>query len=177
MKQIFSWGYEAPNKHDFTKKEQTVTTKIRKMKRAYISESHDNFRRPEQGLFNYFDQQDFELLKKRVYGLTIAAQNEGKLQSAYQEFFDSDKMKILKSEVKQWTAAGGEKGTLKLPQDFLKQRIEETLVQAGFTKDIAQDISISFRKQIDELPEQDSNRSLSPLNRTPERKNCTFTDS
>jgi Polynucleotide kinase 3 phosphatase len=100
MKQIFSWGYEAPNKHDFTKKEQSVTTKIRKMKRAYISESHDNFRRPEQGLFNYFDQQDFELLKKRVYGLTIAAQNEGKLQSAYQEFFDSDKMKILKSEVK-----------------------------------------------------------------------------
>ena len=34
-----------------------------------------------------------------------------------------------------------------------------------------------FDDLIDELPEQDSNRSLSPLNKTPERKNCTFTDS
>jgi hypothetical protein len=44
MAQIFSWGYEAPVKEDYTKDTASINNKIRKMSRAYISESHDNFR-------------------------------------------------------------------------------------------------------------------------------------
>ena len=46
MKEIFSYGYEAPVKNDYTKDRAELSNKIRKMKRAYISESHDNYRKP-----------------------------------------------------------------------------------------------------------------------------------
>ena len=47
----------------------SIQTKIKKMKHAYISECHDNYRKPEEGLFNYFDTQELELLKKKIYTL------------------------------------------------------------------------------------------------------------
>ena len=47
MSEIFTWGYEAPIKNDYTKDRAEISNKIRKMKRAYISESHDNYRKPE----------------------------------------------------------------------------------------------------------------------------------
>ena len=47
MKKIFSYGYEAPVKNDYTKNKAEISNKIRKMKRAYISESHDNYRKPQ----------------------------------------------------------------------------------------------------------------------------------
>ena len=47
MSEIFTWGYEAPIKNDYTKDKAEISNKIRKMKRAYISESHDNYRKPE----------------------------------------------------------------------------------------------------------------------------------
>ena len=46
MHEIFSYGYEAPIKNDYTKNKAELSNKIRKMKRAYISESHDNYRKP-----------------------------------------------------------------------------------------------------------------------------------
>ena len=46
MFEIFSYGYEAPVKNDYTKNRAEISNKIRKMKRAYISESHDNYRKP-----------------------------------------------------------------------------------------------------------------------------------
>jgi hypothetical protein len=60
MKAIFSWGYEAPVREDYTKDKAEISNKIRKMRREYISECHDNFRKPQssednQLLFNYFD--------------------------------------------------------------------------------------------------------------------------
>ena len=48
MEEIFSYGYEAPVKNDYTKDRAELSNKIRKMKRAYISESHDNYRKPHQ---------------------------------------------------------------------------------------------------------------------------------
>ena len=47
MFEIFSYGYEAPVKNDYTKDKAELSNKIRKMKRAYISEAHDNYRKPE----------------------------------------------------------------------------------------------------------------------------------
>jgi len=46
MFEIFSYGYEAPIKNDYTKDKAEISNKIRKMKRAFISESHDNYRKP-----------------------------------------------------------------------------------------------------------------------------------
>ena len=56
MKDIFSWGYEAPVKGDYIKdKSGQLRHKIRKMDREYISEVHDNYRKheysPEKGLY------------------------------------------------------------------------------------------------------------------------------
>jgi hypothetical protein len=47
MNQIFTWGYEAPVKEDYTKNTASISNKIRKMGRANISECHDNYRVPE----------------------------------------------------------------------------------------------------------------------------------
>jgi len=61
MKDIFSWGYEAPVKEDYVKDNKEIRYKIRKMDTEYISEVHDNFRKPEQTdekgvyLFNFLD--------------------------------------------------------------------------------------------------------------------------
>ena len=48
MYEIFSYGYEAPVKNDYTKNRAELSNKIRKMKRAYISEAHDNYRQPQK---------------------------------------------------------------------------------------------------------------------------------
>ena len=80
--EIFSYGYEAPVKNDYTKNKAELSNKIRKMKRAYVSESHDNYRKPhavreganeqveetnQQLLFNYFDHDEIERLKRLIF--------------------------------------------------------------------------------------------------------------
>ena len=82
MYEIFSYGYEAPIKNDYTKDKAELSNKIRKMKRAYISESHDNYRKPQgvpesvydqveeanqQYLFNYFDSDEIERFKRMLF--------------------------------------------------------------------------------------------------------------
>ena len=99
MTEIFTWGYEAPVKNDYTKNRAEISNKIRKMKRPHISESHDNYRKPEgpipresspklpKGkldgkseteskmiksmndlfLFNYFDLEEIELFKRKLF--------------------------------------------------------------------------------------------------------------
>ena len=47
MNELLSGGYEAYTKHDYTKNKAELTNKIKKMKREYISENHDNYRKPE----------------------------------------------------------------------------------------------------------------------------------
>lgn len=55
------------------------TNKIRKMKTAYISENHDNFRKPEliddQILFNYFDSKEVDKLRMKIYDLQQQNEN------------------------------------------------------------------------------------------------------
>ena len=83
MNEIFSYGYEAPVKNDYTKNKAELSNKIRKMKRAFISEAHDNYRKPhneespgrdpetdgytQQYLFNYFDSDEIEQFKKKLW--------------------------------------------------------------------------------------------------------------
>lgn len=62
MKDIFSWGYEAPVKGDYVKDDKEIRYKIRKTDTQYISEGHDNYRKPEYTdekgvyLFNFLDE-------------------------------------------------------------------------------------------------------------------------
>ena len=105
MNEIFSWGYEAPIMNDYTKNKAEISNKIRKMKRPYISESHDNYRKPEgpvdvndgktEGpldanehfLFNYFDLEEIELFKKKLYEKATTEEREIRNLSMYKEFF------------------------------------------------------------------------------------------
>jgi len=63
MKSLMSWGYEAPVKGDFIKDSTDIKYKIKKMGKEYVSEGHDNFRRPEYSpekgvyLFNYLEEE------------------------------------------------------------------------------------------------------------------------
>lgn len=132
MKEIFTWGYEAPVKNDYTKDKAELANKIRKMKRAHISENHDNYRKPEktndgdykQGsdlyIFNYFDSNEIELFKKWLYDREMESEMEQRNRSIYWEHYcrtnldmtgnpDKDFIKILNQvmkEVRGWTPAG-----------------------------------------------------------------------
>ena len=94
MNEIFSWGYEAPIMNDYTKNKAEISNKIRKMKRPYISENHDNYRKPESGegineqfLFNYFDLEEIELFKRKLYEKASTEERELRNLSIYKELF------------------------------------------------------------------------------------------
>ena len=91
MFEIFSYGYEAPIKNDYTKDKAEISNKIRKMKRAYISESHDNYRKPQElpnhaheqvekanqrYLFNYFDSDEIERFKRKLFEMATVDERE-----------------------------------------------------------------------------------------------------
>ena len=100
MNEIFSYGYEAPVKNDYTKNKAEISNKIRKMKRPFISESHDNYRKPHgfeavvnpddasvneherteavnrQYLFNYFDSDEIEKFKRKLFEAASTQERE-----------------------------------------------------------------------------------------------------
>lgn len=142
MSQLLAWGYEDTTKHDYTKNgSKKIQNKIRKMKREYISEAHDNYRKPERAadtsqlLFDYFDQEELDLFRKKVYTLLKEKESEHKLQTCYQQFFASEQMQRLKSEIARWTPAGTkQKQNIRSQQDFLREEMEGTLERAGFKR-------------------------------------------
>lgn len=44
--ELLTWGLDKADKNDYTKNNALLANKIRKMKTAYISENHDNYRHP-----------------------------------------------------------------------------------------------------------------------------------
>ena len=117
MFEIFSYGYEAPIKNDYTKDKAEISNKIRKMKRAFISESHDNYRKPQElpshaheqvekanqrYLFNYFDSDEIERFKRKLFEMATVDERELRNQTMYKEFFGAPS-----------TTKGGEKETTK----------------------------------------------------------------
>jgi hypothetical protein len=88
MNKIFTWGYEAPMKSDYTKDNAQIANKIRKSNRIFISEVQDNYRNPKIAndkdlLFNYFDAEQKELWKWTFYNRELDKENTSKLQSEY----------------------------------------------------------------------------------------------
>lgn len=84
-----SKGHENPSMQDYTKNNADITNKIRKTKSHYISEVHDNFREPtrydkESLIFNYFDSQQTELLKKKTYTKLLEQEMERNNKSTYE---------------------------------------------------------------------------------------------
>ena len=108
MNEIFSYGYEAPVKNDYTKNKAEISNKIRKMKRAYISESHDNYRKPhkavadaneqvaeanQQLLFVYFDSDEIERFKRKLFEYCTVQERELRNQTMYSEYFGAPSWK------------------------------------------------------------------------------------
>ena len=138
MNEIFSYGYEAPVKNDYTKNKAEISNKIRKMKRAYISESHDNYRKPQgvddqydeqdvnqHYLFNYFDSDEIELFKRKLFEKANIQEREIRNKSMYKEFFGSlEAYRSKLREIKTWSSAGQ-----KAPVPECKRKLDPNLDQ------------------------------------------------
>ena len=89
MKQLLTWGYEAPVKGDFTKNTPNIKCKIKKMGKEYVSEVQDNYRKPEYSpekgiyLFNYLDEEGQDKWKKKIIDMALAEESEEKKTSTY----------------------------------------------------------------------------------------------
>ncbi len=138
MKDIFTWGYEAPVKGDYIKDETQLRYKIRKMDKEYISEGHDNFRKheysPEKGiyLFNFLDVADQERWRKKIFEMAVEGESEEIKQSTYRQLFCGAEKKWWESVMQQVTPAGktcykDKPKTLVTPEEFIKQRMFEKI--------------------------------------------------
>mmetsp|Transcript_14261 Transcript_14261/g.13832 ORF Transcript_14261/g.13832 Transcript_14261/m.13832 type:complete len:83 (+) Transcript_14261:169-417(+) len=82
MSNILTWGYEAPVKGDFIKNKEEIRYKIKKMEKEYVSENHDNFRKPEYSpekgiyLFDYTDEEGQEKWRKKLYEMVVEDEKE-----------------------------------------------------------------------------------------------------
>lgn len=128
MKAMFSWGYEAPVRQDYTKNDADITNKIRKTRREYISENHDNFRKPEKGedkdslLFNYFESDEIEMLKKRIFEMHQTKEREQRNKSSYKEQF------CQQTAAANEPRADGKKATKRTQHEVLSQGIYKELI-------------------------------------------------
>ena len=178
MAAIFSWGYEAPVKEDYTKDNADISNKIRKMKREYISEQHDNFRRPEKGLdsdtllFNYFDQEEIDLFKKRLYAMHQEQEKEARNQSTYKELFCKPEFKEIVSSIFNWTAAGkprygAKPDELRMPLNELRAQIEDKLVKIGFKREVAVEACQAFYLEFEHCSESPTRSRVVPKGKSP----------
>ena len=78
MKEIFTWGFEHPNKNDYTKNKAAISNKIRKMQTAFISEAHDNFRGPQKLALGWDSKGHPKGPQKESHGLRTMAHATGK---------------------------------------------------------------------------------------------------
>eukprot|EP00347_Sterkiella_histriomuscorum_P011923 403370574 len=138
MKDIFSWGYEAPVKGDYLKDQTEIRYKIRKMDTEYISEVHDNYRKPEQTdekgvyLFNYLDKDSQEKWKLKLYEMAVKNESDEVKRSTYNQLFCGQEKKWWEEILKQVTPAGktsykDKPKELITPEQFLKLKIEQKL--------------------------------------------------
>lgn len=139
MANIFTWGYEAPVKNDYTGGDRELQKKIRKMDREYISEAKDNYRKPEYSkeqdvyLFNYMNQDFQEMWKKKLYDLTVEGESDALKKTMYQILYCGEEKQFWERVFSQVTPAGKPRAVIPdkkvtiTPMDFIKQRIEEKI--------------------------------------------------
>ncbi len=137
MKEIFSWGYEAPVKGDFIKDQTEIRYKIKKMDKEYISEIHDNYRKHEYGesgipLFNFLDEEGQEKWKRKIYDMAVKDESDEVKKSTYQQLFCASDKQWWESILAQVTPAGKTRyldkpKTLVTPNDFIMQKMAEKI--------------------------------------------------
>ena len=128
MAELLSGGYDAYIKNDYTKNRAELSNKIKKMKREKISEAHDNFRKPQQQqvilnddephiltqhdvnellLFNYFDLDELDQYKKKIFMDKMVDAREKRNKTIYIEHYKgTHDLREKNKEIRQWTAAG-----------------------------------------------------------------------
>jgi len=111
MFELMKKGHENPSMQDYTKNNADITNKIRKTQSHYISEVHDNFRLPERYekeslIFNYFDQQQNDLIKKKTYSKILEDEMERANKSSYEQLFGKTLLKKVQQQVQSWLVAG-----------------------------------------------------------------------
>lgn len=109
------------------------------MDKEYISEVHDNYRKPEFGetgipLFNFLDLEGQEKWKRKIYEMAVRDECEEVKRSAYQELFCSEDKKWWQDIMAKVTPAGKtcyleKPKELVTPEDFLRQKMEEKVQQ------------------------------------------------
>ena len=180
MTELLQGGYDAYIKNDYTKNTAELNNKIKKMKREYISEAHDNYRRPEQMprddededqnatilrnvneriLFNYFDLDENDMLKKKIFSDNQIDEREKRNQTVHGEEFGTkrhgkeDFLRQKNEEIKYLTPAGvpsfdfRPKRGLKTPMELQWQRIEAKLRELGFTKENLEAANLAYQEE------------------------------
>ena len=138
MKDILHWGYEAPCRNDYIKDKRELMYKIRKMDKECISESKDNFRKPEYVresgtyLFNFMGQDSQDQWKKRLYDMAVEGESDELKKTMYQVLFCGAEKAWWDSVFRLVTPAGKRclqpvPSMVVTPMDFLKQKIEEKI--------------------------------------------------
>ena len=107
------------------------------MDKEYISEVHDNYRRPEfdltgEALFNFLDSDEQEQWKLKLYEKAVENENEQVKRSSYKELFCSPENKWWQEIMTIVTPAGKacykeKPSQLITPQDFIRAKVEEKL--------------------------------------------------
>lgn len=96
------------------------------MNKEYVSEVHDNYRKPEISptkgvyLFNYLEEEDQEKWKKKVYDMVVEEEQEPMKQSTYKQQFCDEERKQLEKFLRTVTPAG---------KTCYEQRENQTLVK------------------------------------------------
>ena len=110
MNELMTWGLDVdPNRNDYTKNNADLTCKIRKMHTPFISEAHDNYRKPEAFsssktyIFNYLDKESIDQYKKFLYKHYEDKAREDRNRTMYKEQFegtmtDKSQLKMTKQQ-------------------------------------------------------------------------------
>ena len=154
MCEIFTWGYEAPVKEDYSKNKACISNKIRKSGRANVTEAQDNYRQPHKAgeqdlLFNYFDQDSRELWKRTFLNRAEEKEQLNKNCSEYREMFSNETMEKNREVARDATVAGKSRLNerpmqLKLPVNISQSKFEEALRRHGFQEEDAHALTEAF---------------------------------
>ena len=167
--------------------------RIRKAEVPYISETHDNYRKPQPAnedeldiiepglrsespegilknqmfLFNYFDQEEVELFKRKLFEREQEDQREKRNQSTDAETFghktskNLDDMRKKLNQIQSWTAAGMPRYNSRPSHLIMPQTIEDQLKSMGFSSKAIIEAAQFVQSEKDKKSGRSLNKDLS----------------
>ena len=135
MQTIFSWGYEAPVKQDYTKNNAHFSNKIQKLGRTFTTEAKDNFRKPakigDQLIFNYFDEEEKLLTKKKL--IKDHEEKENRRATSYQDLHQRPCREAVYNENVVQVPAGKPNYNKKRLLSAIEQKVDKMLKKYNLT--------------------------------------------